>query len=42
MVHESKNVYFDMLDNIVDKYKNRYYSHIKIKPIHVESGSYTE
>ena len=42
MVHESKNVYFDMLDNIVDKYKNRYYSHIKIKPIHAESGSYTE
>ena len=42
MVHESKNVYFDMLDNIVDKYKNRYYSHIKIKPIQVESGSYTE
>ena len=42
MVHEPKNVYFDMLDNIVDKYKNRYYSHIKIKPIHAESGSYTE
>ena len=31
----SKNVYFDVLDDIVDEYNNTYHRTIKIKPIHV-------
>ena len=38
----SKNVYFDVLDNLVDKYKNKYHKTIKIKLINVKSDSYTE
>ena len=37
----SKNVYFDVLDDIVDKYNNTYHS-IKMKPIDVKSNSYAE
>ena len=42
MTAVSKNVYFDILDNLVDKYKNKYHKTIKIKPIDVKSDSYTE
>ena len=38
----SKNVYFDMLDNIVDKYNNTVHETIKMKPIDVASDSYAE
>ena len=38
----SKNVYFDVLDNIVDKYSNTVHRTIKMKPIDVTSDSYTE
>ena len=38
----SKNVYFDVLDDILDKYNNTYHRTIKIKPIDVKSDSYTE
>ena len=31
----SKNVYFDVLDNIVDEYNNTYHKTIKMKPIDV-------
>ena len=33
----SKNVYFDVLDNFVDKYNNTYHRTIKMKPINVKS-----
>ena len=38
----SKNVYFDKLDDIVDKYNNRYHRTIKMKPANVTSGIYVE
>ena len=38
----SKNVYFDVLDDIVDKYNNTYHKNIKMKPIDVKSNSFTE
>ena len=38
----SKNVYFDVLDDIVDKYDNTVYRSIKMKPIDVTSDSYAE
>ena len=38
----SKNVYFDVLDDIVNKYNNTVHRTIKIKPIDVTSDSYTE
>ena len=34
---EGKNVYFDVLNDIVDKYNN-----IKMKPINVKSNSYAD
>ena len=37
-----KNVYFDVLDNIVKKYNNTVHRNIKKKPIDVTSGSYAE
>ena len=33
----SKNVYFDVLDDIVDKYNNTYYRTIKMKPKMIQS-----
>ena len=36
----SKNVYFDVLDNIVHKYNDTYYNTIRMKPIDVKSNSY--
>ena len=38
----SKNVYFDMLDDIVDKYNNTVHKTIKIKPIDVTDDFYAE
>ena len=37
-----KNVYFDVLDDIVDKYNNTYHIAIKIKPINLKSDFYAE
>ena len=36
----SKNVYFDVLNDIVDKYNNTYHKTIKMKPIDVKSDSF--
>ena len=36
----SKNVYFDVLDDIVDKYNNTYHKTIKLKPINVKNYSF--
>ena len=38
----SKNVYFDVLDDIVDKYNNTVHRTIKIKPIDVTDDSHAE
>ena len=38
----SKNVYFDMLENIVHKYNNTVHRTIKLKPIDITSDSYAE
>ena len=38
----SKNVYFDVLDDIVDKYDNTVHGNIKVKPIEVTSYYYAE
>ena len=42
MTAVSKNVYFDVLDYIVDKYHNTYHETIKMKHANVKSYSYTE
>ena len=36
----SKNVYFDVLDDIVNKYNNTVYRTIKMKPIDVKDNTY--
>ena len=38
----SKSVYFDVLDDIVNKYNNIVHRTIKMKPIDVTSDSYAE
>ena len=38
----SKNVYFDVLDDIVNKYYNTVHKTIKMKPIDVTGDSYVE
>ena len=38
----SKNVYFDVLNNIVDEYNNTYHKAIKMKPIDVADDSFAE
>ena len=38
----SKNVYIDLLDNIVDKYNNTVHRSIKMEPIDGSSNSYAE
>ena len=38
----SKNVYFDLLDDIVDKYNNTVHKTIKMKPIDITDNSYAE
>ena len=42
MIAISKNVYFDVLDDIVNKYNNKVHRTNKIKPIDVTSDSYAE
>ena len=38
----SKNVYFNVLNDIVDEYNNTYHKIIKMKPTDVRSDSFTE
>ena len=38
----SKNVYFDVLDDIVNKYNNTIHRNIKMKPIKITYESYAE
>ena len=38
----SKNVYFDVLNDIVDEYNNTYHKTIKMKPIDVKNDSFAE
>ena len=38
----SKNIYFDVLDDIVDEYNNTYHKTIKMKPIDVGDDSFAE
>ena len=38
----SKNVYFDVLDDIVDEYNNSFHKTIKMKAIDVKSDSYSK
>ena len=38
----SKSVYFDVLDDIVDKYNNPYHKTIKMKPIDVKNDSFAK
>ena len=42
MTAVSKNVYFDMLNNIVNKYNITYRRSIKMKPVDVKSNFYAE
>ena len=42
MTAVSKNVYFNVLDNIVDIYNPAFHNTIKMKPIDVKSNSYAE
>ena len=37
-----KNIYFHVLDDIVDNYNNTYHRTIKMKPIDVKPDSYAE
>ena len=38
----SKNGYYDILDDTVDKYNNTYHNTIKMKPIDVKNNSFVE
>ena len=38
MISMPKNMYIDKLDDIVDKYNNKYHSTIKIKPADAKSA----
>ena len=42
MIAISKNVYFDVLDDILNKYNNTVYTTIKMKPVEVTDDSYAE
>ena len=42
MIAISKNAYFDVLNDIVDKYNNTYHKTIKMEPIDVKSDSFAE
>ena len=42
MTAVSKNGYFDVLDDIVNKYSNTVHRTIKMKPIDVTSDTYAE
>ena len=39
MISTSKNVYIDQLDDIVNKYNNKYHKTIKMKPVDVKSST---
>ena len=38
----SKNVYYDVFDDVVKKYNNTYHNTIKTKPVDVEDGFFAE
>ena len=38
----SKNVYFDVLNDIADKYNNTYHNTIKMKPTDLKNDSFAE
>ena len=42
MTANSKNVYFNVVNDIVDKYNNTYHKTIKMTPIDVKSNSFAE
>ena len=42
MTADSKNVYLDVLNNLVDKCNNRFHRTMEMKPIDVKSDSYAE
>ena len=42
MTAVSKNIYFDVLDDIVDKYNDAYHRTIIMKPIEVKSNYYAK
>ena len=42
MTSMSKNVYFDKLNDIVNKYNKRYHGTIKMKPINLKSDIYLD
>ena len=42
MTSISKNVHIGKLDNIVNKYNNKYHGTIKIKPVDVKSSTYID
>ena len=42
MAAVSKNIYFDVLDDIVNKYNNTFHRTIKMKPTDVKSDSYAD
>ena len=42
MIAISKNVYFDVLDDILNEYNNTVHRSIKMKPIDVASDFYAE
>ena len=42
MTAVSKNVYFDLLDDIVNKYNNAVHRSIKMRPIDITPDSYVE
>ena len=42
MTAVSKNVYFNVLNDIVDEYNKAYPRTIRMKPIHVKSDSFAE
>ena len=42
MTAVSENVYFNVLDDIVDEYNNTYHRTIKMRPVDVKSDSFAE
>ena len=42
MTAVSKNVYFDVLDDIIDECNNKYHNSIEIEPMDVKSSFHTE
>ena len=42
MTANSENVYFNVLNDIVDEYNNTYHKTIKMKPIDVKNDSFAE